>query len=249
MSAVHEEYERRPRAVGLAAKFLVALGFGLGLFLLGGSAAHAADGPLRSLTHRVTGAAHEATSHVVAVSAPREAERTIRVLPRGDAELVTVAVQPRHVEVTAPALPAPVAPVRVEVPAVLPSLPSVDVATARVAAVPAVHHGPTAPRSAATHAVPARAAHAGVTSHPVHERAADHAAGHATPAPARAPDDAPAGGPAGDVPAGAAAATGLVLAVFGTLGRKVPSLGAHPVHTVDRRAPVAPAFEPSFTPD
>jgi hypothetical protein len=244
MAAVHEEHLRRPRIVGLAAKLLVALGLGLGLCLLGGHAVHAADGPLGSLTHRATGAVHEVTSHVVEVSAPSDVERTVRVLPHGDAEVATVALHPRHVEITAPALPAPATPIRLEVPALAPSLPSVDVATATghtvpratTVAAPVARHAPVAGNgpAAATHVAP---------------KSSHHAPHRAAPATPRQPAHPPVDRPAGDVPPGAASASAVAVAVLGTLGRKAPALDALPVRTAERRVPSAPTFEPSFTPD
>jgi hypothetical protein len=243
MAAVPEEYLRRPRIVGLAAKLLVALGLGIGLCLLGGHAAHAADGPLGELTHRASGTVREVTNHVVDVSAPSDAERTVRVLPHGDAEVATVALHPRHVEVTAPALPAPVTPIRVEVPALAPSLPSIDVATATGPTVPRVTTAATRAAGPATPVAP----RAPATMHVAPKAPIHHA--HHRAAPGTPPADPPVDRPAGDVPAGAASASGVAVAVLATLGHTTPALDALPLATADRRVPIAPSFEPSFTPD
>src|SRR4051794_36654423 len=163
MTAVHEAHLRRPRTAGLAAKLFVALGLGLALFLLGGHAAHAADGPLDRLTHRATGAVEKVTSHVVQVSASSDTARTVRVVPHHDTEVATVVLHPRHVEVAAPALPAPVTPIRLEVPAPLPSLPSVDVATV---AADTVHRATTdATPPVARQSTPVAASAPAVASH------------------------------------------------------------------------------------
>jgi hypothetical protein len=188
----------------------------------------------------------EVTNHAVEVSAPSDAERAVRVLPHGDAEVATVALHPRHVEVTAPALPAPVPPIRVEVPALAASLPSIDLATATGHTVPRVT---TAATLAARHATSPAPRGPAVTAHvapkaPIHH--AHHRAGPATPP---SPADPPVDRPAGDVPPGAASASGVAVAVLATLGRTTPALDALPVATADRRVPIAPSFEPSFTPD
>ena len=246
MVAVHEEHLRRPRTVGLAAKLLVALGFGLALLLFGGQAAHAADGPLSTLTHRVTGTAEKATSHVVRVSASTRAERTARVLPYDDAEVASVALQPHQVEVTAPALARPAVPLRVVVPTLLPSLPRVEVSTV---AAHTVRHLPTEARSGARATTPLAAKHTPIARHAVATRS-HHLPAHIAPTPRHQPARPPLDDrPTGDVPTGAAPASSLALAVLGTLGLRAPAHTAHPVHTVDRRVPVAPSFEPSFTPD
>ncbi|MBV9953512.1 MAG: hypothetical protein JO291_16275 [Acidimicrobiia bacterium] len=248
MTAVHEEHLRRPRIVGLAAKFLVALGFGLGVLLLGGHAAHAADGPLDRLTHHATATVEKVTNHVVEVSAPRDSARTVRVLPHHDTEVATVVLHPRRVEVTTPALPAPVTPLRVEVPALLPSLPSVDVATV---VAPTVHRAThdAAPTSSLHRTTPATPTAPVAASHAA-PAATTHHAHHTAPATPKRPAHPPVDDrPAGDVPAGAASPSALSVAVLGTLGHDAPSLDVQPVHTADRRVPIAPTFEPSFTPD
>jgi hypothetical protein len=246
MAAVHEEHLRRPRHVGLAAKLLVALGFGIGLLLLGGQAAHATDGPLGKLTHRATGTVEKVTSHVVEVSAPPDAERTVRVLPHGDAEVATVALHPRRVEVTTPALPAPVTPIHLELPALAPSLPSIDVATA---SGPTAPHVTTVATPAARRVAPVAASAPVAAAHLAPKASTHHARHDAAPVTPQRPAHPPVDRPAGDVPAGAASAAGVAVAVLGTLGRKAPALDALPVRTADRRVPIAPTFEPSFTPD